>query len=312
MDLDPRLLRYFLAVADELNFNRAAARLPVSQPSLSVAIRGLETQLGIQLFERNANKVTLTDEGQCLVPIARDLLVRNEAAVQFIREMALGEPPVFRVGYSPFLDMNLIGSVRAGFGREAGMPIELVSAATAVQYQKLLKGELHAGLLIPAMQDHSIVIETLHREPFFVALPKSHELEGFEALSLRQIMQEPVVWFARNLNSALHDQFRAACADAGYAPKVYQEVTTILECLQFVAHGVGISFATGSVAALNVDGVSFRELKDDRFYVETALAHRADNRTAALQRFIRYVRSRETGESEPQRPGIIDKPPRSG
>lgn len=102
MDVDARLLRYFLAVAQELNFNRAAERLHMSQPSLSVAIRKLEDHCGFALFDRNVHGVALTDAGQRLVPVARDLIERIGAVGTFIDQLASGEPEVFRVGYSPF------------------------------------------------------------------------------------------------------------------------------------------------------------------------------------------------------------------
>lgn len=291
MDLDPRLLRYFLAVAEHLNFNRAAERIRVSQPSLSVAIRKFERQLGFELFERNANKISLTAHGRRLMPVARDLSERNQAAAAFIREMAHGEPPVLRVGYSPFLDTSFIASLRSGFVQQTGLEMQLISCSTAGQYEKLLKGTLHAGFVIPLRQDELITTEAVHRERFFIALPRGHELETFKSLSLTQIMAEPVVWFARDVNSVLYDRFRATCREAGYGVKVVQEVTGMLECLQFVALGVGISFSTRAVADLQPNGVSFRELNDDRFYVETALAYRHDNEMKTVKRFIDYVRA---------------------
>jgi DNA-binding transcriptional LysR family regulator len=292
MEIDPRLLRYFVAVAEELNFNRAADRVHLSQPSLSVAIRKLEAYCGFKLFERNVRSVELTDRGRRFVAVARDLIERNQAAAAFIRRLARGEPEIFRIGYSPFLDMALVASLRSWFPADVTTPVEFVSMSTAAQIKALLYGELQAGLLIPPVQESAIVVEPLRREPFLVAVPKGHRLEGLQNLSLHDIQAEDVIWFARDLNSALHDRFLRTCADAGYAPKVIQQVTTSLECMQFVAQGLGISFGTEALAATGFDAISFRELRDDRFYVETALAYRADSRSEVLHRFIRFVKER--------------------
>jgi len=290
MEIDPRLLRNFLAVAEELNFNRAAQRLHLSQPSLSVAIRKLEAHWGFKLFERNVRKVELTDHGRRLVPIARDLIERNNAVGAFIQQLARGEPEVFRIAYSPFLDMTAIGAIRSGFKEVAPVPLEFVSAATSRQITGLLKGELLAGLLTPIPQEPAITVEILRRQPFVVAVPRGHRLEGCPKVSLDNIRFDPVIWFARELNSTFHDSFLAWCAEAGYAPKVVQTVTTSLECVQFVAQGVGISFVSPALASMGFDNVSFSELDEDTFYIETALAYRCDDRSAILQNFIHFVR----------------------
>jgi DNA-binding transcriptional LysR family regulator len=290
MEIDPRLLRNFLAVADELNFNRAAERVHLSQPSLSVAIRKLEEHCGFALFDRNVHGVALTDGGRRLVPVARDLLERSAAVGAFIDQLARGEPEIFRVGYSPFLDMPFVGSIQSGFRNELEAPVEFVSATTEVQVRGLLTGELHAGLLIPFPSEPAITVEVLRREPFFVALPHGHKLGRHSTVEISDIRPEPVIWFTRDVNSSFYDRFFTTCADAHYAPKVVQAVTTALECLQFVALGGGISFATRSLSLTGFKGICFRELGDDRFFIETAIAYRRDNRSEVLKRFVHFVR----------------------
>jgi DNA-binding transcriptional LysR family regulator len=291
MDIDPRLLRYFLALAHELNFNRAAKRVHLSQPSLSVAIQRLEALCGFKLFERNARSVKLTDRGQRLVVIARDLVERNQAAVASIHRLARGEPTILRVGYSPSLAMDVIGSLRPELP-DFPKPIEFVSMPTKAQIKELLSGKLQVGLLISTEQDSPLVIEHLRREPFLVAMPARHLLARRTALSLDDVRTEAVVWLARDVNSALSGRFLGACAEADYAPKVIQEVSTTLECMQFVAQGLGISFGTKALAATGFDAVTFRELKDARFYVDTALAYRADSQFEVFQSFIQFIRAR--------------------
>jgi DNA-binding transcriptional LysR family regulator len=291
MDVDPRLLRYFLAVAQELNFNRAAERLHLSQPSLSVAIRKLEDYCGFTLFHRNVRGVELTDGGRRLAPIARDLIERTSLVSAFIEQLARGEPEIFRVGYSPLLDMALIGAIQAGFRNKASVPAEFVSAETGIQVQGLLRNELRAGLIvIPFGEEPAINVEVLRRESFFVALPDGHPLESRDTLSVDDVRPESVIWFGRDVNPLFYDRFFATCVEAHYTPKVVQSVTTALECIQFVAQGRGISVVTRSLSLTGFEGISFRELQDDRFYIETALAYRRDDRSEILQRFIAFAR----------------------
>jgi DNA-binding transcriptional LysR family regulator len=292
MDLDPRLVRYFLAVADELNYGRAAERLHRSQPSLTVGIRRLEELFRVKLFERDSGHVELTHAGRRFVPVARKVLEELSWAADFLQGIARGEPDVFRIGYSPFVDLQMVGAVRTEFV-EAGTPAALVSMTTGAQVGALVKGDLHAGLLI-AQEARGLTVEILAREPFLVAFNRGHRLEHLERLALSDIAAEPVIWFTRDLNPSFYDRLFRICAEAGYAPKVVQEVGTVLECLQFAAEGLGITFASRSHQAMNLNGVDFRELADARFYFETGVAYRADNDTEALRRFPLHSRARPT------------------
>jgi len=149
MEIDPRPLRYFLAVAEELNFNRAAERVHLSQPSLSVAIRKLEAHCGFKLFERNVRGVELTDHGRRLMPVARNLIERSETVGAFVPQLARGEPEVFRVGYSPLLDMRAIGSCYLGVSSARGGHPRANSALCAIIDFFLLSGTGPGGLKLP-------------------------------------------------------------------------------------------------------------------------------------------------------------------
>ena len=287
MGLDPRVLRYFLAVAEDLNFNRAAERLHVSQPSLSFAIKKFETEHGVRLFHRNSRHVELTDDGRRFVAQARAVLDALESATSYLRGLGGCGPALFRVGYSPFLDMRLVASVRSELhDSNLGSRIEFVSVPSARQPAQLAEGALDAGLLMLPIEDRRCSVTVLTREPFFVAMPRRHRLARLRALALPELRDEPVIWFPRNLNARYHDRFLTLCANAGYAPKIVQEVTTIPECLQFIQDGVGITFAPRSFQSVSYDGVIFRELLEERFCVETAIAHRTGDRTELLRSVI--------------------------
>ncbi|MCZ2074178.1 MAG: LysR family transcriptional regulator [Bryobacterales bacterium] len=292
MDLEPRLLRYFIAVAEELNFGRAATKLHLSQPSLSVAIKSLESIYGVKLLNRHSRHVDLTDSGYRFLPVARKTIAELDSAADFLRDVARGEPEVFRIGYSPFLNMQLVGFIRLEFTRtNSGVPTILVGCPTAVQIKALQKAELDAGLLVAGLVPQ-LKSERLGREPLRVAFRRGHRLQRLNQLSFLDIVEEPVIWFRRDLNPAFHDQIFQAWVSSGHAPRIVQEVETVLECLQFASQGIGITFATPSQLSMRIKGIAFRELTDERFCFETAVAYRADNQTDSLQRFLTFVRQR--------------------
>lgn len=292
MDLDPRLLRYFITVAEELNFGRAATRLHLSQPSLSVAIQNLESIYGIKLLDRHSRHIELTDAGHRFLPVARRTITEIDSAADFLRNVARGEPEVFRIGYSRFSNMQLVGSIRLEFTRtNGGVPTILVGCPTAVQITALQKAELDAGLLV-AGRVPLLKSERLNRESLRVAFQKGHRLQKLNQLSILDIVKEPLIWFRRELNPTFHDQILQAWTSAGHAPRIVQEVETILEGLQFASQGVGITFATPTQLSMKIKGIAFRELADERFCFETAVAYRADNQTASLRQFLAFVRQR--------------------
>jgi DNA-binding transcriptional LysR family regulator len=189
MDLEQHSLRKFLAVAEDLNFSHAAYRLHISQPALSQAIRRLEADLGKNLFERDSRSVMLTDFGRIFCVVARTLVAQHDRAVATALEAARGPARLFRVGYSPFIDLALVAAVRMEFERgEPDTLIDLRSSFSKAQVDLLTAGQLDAGLLFsPFAPAPGLTAEILRREPFVVGLARGHRLAYRRSMSLDDV-----------------------------------------------------------------------------------------------------------------------------
>jgi DNA-binding transcriptional LysR family regulator len=290
-DIDPRLLRYFVAVAQELHFGRAAAKLHVSQPALSEAIKRLETELGLPLFARGSRRVELTEAGQVLLSQAPAILGQLERTVVLVRGTTQRSESHFRIGYSPFVDLTHVWAVRARLKQMApDATIEFVSGRTTEQVSLLLKGEIAAGILVGPVDDPVLTTEVVLREPLIVGLPEGHPLKRRRKLLLRDVARENVIWFPRHFNPAFYDSFMAACEARGFRPRIIHEVTTLPECMRLVANGEGITFITRSALAVPFSNVLFRELREEGLHVETLIAFRSDYQSELLKRFVEAAR----------------------
>jgi DNA-binding transcriptional LysR family regulator len=293
MDLEPHVLKKFLAIVDELNFNRAAERLHVSQPALSQAIRRLEAELGKNVFERDSHGVQLTDFGRTFAAIARGLVAQHDRAVANALEAARGEHRSFRMGYSLFVDLTVVTAVRTEFAKEEpDTRIEVRGIPGTDQVALLTAGALDAGLLASPFIAQNLNSEILNQEPFMIGLMWGHRLAHQPVLSLHDVEEEPLIWLPRNFNPTLVDWFFSACAARGYAPRIAQEATTLPELLEFVAQGLGITLLPRSATILTHPGVVFRELAGGHLSLEVVVAYRQDNDSEILKRFVTFTKHR--------------------
>lgn len=291
--LDTRLLRYVVVLAEELHFGRAAARLYVSQPALSEAIRGLERELQAELFNRASRHVELTEAGRIFAAQARLLLEQAERSVALVRGIARGETGLLRVGYSPFVDLRWLQSLRALTmnDRYHESNIEFVSSQTVQQFQMLIQGQLEAGIVLAPLEDAAITVQVLFREPLLVALPRHHMVTQQKEITLADLRGEPIISLPRQFNPPFFDRFVDQCETRGYRPQIVQEVTTLHECLHFVGQRLGIAFTTKAAVALNSRHIVLKRLAEESLYIETAIVYRSDNRSPMLRRFVDFVKA---------------------
>ncbi len=293
MDLEQHALKKFVAVVEELNFNRAAQRLHISQPALSQAIRRLEAVLGKNLFQRDSRGVALTDFGKTFYAIARTLVSHHEQAVALALEAARGEPHTFHVGYSPFIDLTVVSAVRSEFARaEAGVRVDLRGLTDPEQVEELIAGRLNAALLMAPVAVEKLAMEALKREPLVIGLGRDHRLASQGPVSISDVRGESFIWWPRTCIPQLYDRFFATCAERGFVPHIAQEVTTLQEFFEFVARGLGITLLPRSATALTHPDVVFRNIADGGLYLEITLAYRPDEQPAILGRLIAYTKDR--------------------
>lgn len=296
-NMELRQLRYFLAVAEELHFGRAAERLNISQPPLSQQIRQFEEELGTPLFERSSRSVRLSAAGEALLPEARELLARAQCAADTARRVATGEAGLLRVTFvRPALDAGLPEAIRAYRAASPGVRLELVEMNTQEQLDELRSGRTQLGFV--RLYEHELDgLETalFLREPYVVALPSEHRLAWKPRLSLRELQGEPLILYPKRVQPKLYERMLACCEAAGYRPQIAQETLTIQTALALVSAGLGVSFAPASSAKTPRKGVLFRELAPGLPVVEIWAAwERRLSQDPRIQGFLSAVRARPT------------------
>lgn len=294
--MELRHLRYFVAVAEEGHITRAAEKLGIQQPPLSQQIRALETELDVQLFRRQPRGVELTEAGRTLLADARAILAQVEHAVATTRRTARGEQGRIAVGFTssspfhPFMP-RVIRSFRESAPRvslmlEEGGTSELVSA---LREERLDVAFIRSPIPEGIGDETSLQVQPLLEEEMLVALPTGHRLAGTTRLALAALAGETFVLYRRPTGPGLYDGILAACHQAGFSPQVGQEAPRILSTLSLVAAGLGVSLVPDSLQRLHVDGIAYRRLKGAPLTAPLNLAHRANETSTAVRRFIDLV-----------------------
>lgn len=287
-----RLLRYVVAVAEELHFSRAALRVHVSQPTLSKQIRDLEDRLGIQLFERTNRQVRLTLAGRMFVKEARKALSHSERAVQLVKDASFPGDRLVSIGYSPQMNLRLLSIIRSlSKLQRPEFKLALISSHTNDQVEALLHGNIHVGLLTLPVRNESLVVKHLLREALAVVMPESHLLTAKADIQARELNGLPVISIPRQQSPGFHDHLHGLFRKVGYKLNVVQEVTTEAEALYMVAEGMGIAFMKISAIPVDHQGIAYRRLREPWLIEETGIAYRRDNRSSKIQGFIALLQT---------------------
>ena len=293
MNLELRQLRYFLAVAEELHFGKAAERLHMTQPPLSQTIQGLEELLGAPLFVRSRRAVALTPAGDVLVPEARRMLAQAAELPELVRRAAAGEAGRLALAFVSSADYSVLPPFlrlyRADFPQ---VQIALQEATSDRQIDDLLHGRIDAGLLIPPLPDKAFVeldyLKVL-TEPLILAVPAG--LTPDAAIWLKDAPALPLIIFPRPIAPALHDAILGCFHAAGVTPDIGQEAIQMQTIVGLVSAGMGLALVPQSVSNLMRPGVEYRALRDATPLVETGLAWRRDNPSPVLQGFLELLRN---------------------
>ena len=297
--MELRHLRYFVAVAEERHFGRAAERLHMAQPPLSQQIRQLETELGVTLLRRTTRRVDLTDAGTAYLDRARRILAAVDDAgleAQRVQAGLTGRLVIGCVGsatYSllPMLARSLreeLPGVDCSFRGEMLVPD---------QVDALLSGGIDLALLRPPVDEPGLVVRPLRTERLIVALPEGHRLAARRRIRVADLRQEDLVMHPARGRSVMHGLVTSLCQEAGFLPRVRHEVAETSTLVTFVAAGLGVAVVPEPVAALGVPGAVYRPLASLRGRVELAVATRAGDDSAALERGLEVLRRVATSAS---------------
>jgi DNA-binding transcriptional LysR family regulator len=284
--MELRKLRYFVVLAEELHFGRAAQRLHITQPPLSMAIQSLEDELGVKLFERAPRRVTLTHAGATFVEQARTLLARADDAIELTRAADRGEVGRLRIGFMSATIYTLLPPLLRDFA--ARFPaVRLVLRELAMPQQLLLlrNGEIDVGFVRPPIEDAELDAETVLSESLVVALPRGHELAKLRQIPARRLAPESFVLFQRQPGLVLHHLVLRFCIQNGFTPRVAQEATQAHAVVGLVSAGIGVALVPASVQCTRMRGVEYRPLRERSPPVETVLAWRRADASPVLAAF---------------------------
>jgi DNA-binding transcriptional LysR family regulator len=284
-------LAYFVAVADERHFTRAAHAMHVAQPSLSKQVGALEVELGGPLFNRARGNITLTAAGEVLLPLARRILADVESAHTAVRQLVGLQTGRVRLGATPSLSTVLVPeALRRFHDRYPGIRLVLAEGGSRDLVSKLAQGALDVALIILPLHSDDPALQTfpILREPLVAAVPPGHELAGRADLRIADLQEVPLVMFRDGYD--LRDITVAACRRAGFAPQFAVEGGEMDAVLRMVAAGLGVAVVPGMVVR-QVPGVHVVPFRSPRITRTVALAHRRDVELAAAAReFARSVR----------------------
>ncbi|WP_315385849.1 LysR substrate-binding domain-containing protein [uncultured Stenotrophomonas sp.] len=286
--VDLRLLRQFVAVAEELHFHRAAARLHMSQPPLTTAIRRLEEEIGSELILRGNRTLGLTAAGAVLLDEARLLLQQADRALLATQDAAAGRTGSIRLGYVGSALYGRLPEVIRNFRQaNADVRLELIEATSARQIQMLREKRLDVGVVIPPVFDaEDMQLQPFDMDRLAIALPRAHPLAKGDAVTIAELSDEPfVLWPARE-GRGFHSQVVRLCAAAGFTPRVVQEAHGMHAVLSLVAVEAGISVVPASMAGFRSEEVAYRHLQGDDAGFELHLCVRSDESLPAVKLFL--------------------------
>ena len=302
--MELRHLRYFLAVAEELNFRRAAEKLGIAQPPLSSQIHDLERKIGTQLFRRTPKGAELTEAGAALLSAVPAVFEKVEHAVKLAQQGGRGEVGQLRVGYTGSALFTRIVPRSLLTFRRAYPDVELILEELNSPHllEQLHRQRLDAVFIRPGKKSPSgFAMMALDEEPMMIVAPASHRLARSYAVKLIELKGEPFVLFSRALGPDLYDEVMEGCRRAGFQPQVVQVAPQITSIANLVAVEVGVSIVPAQVANTNVPGVVFLPILGEAPVARLVLATRLDDRSIVTRNFRTSVS--KVADTVPQRTG---------
>lgn len=293
MNIELRHLHYFIAVAEELNFGRAAERLHIAQPPLTRQIQQLEQILGVKLFYRTTRRIELTEAGQVYLAEARRVLTRVQEGVVLARAASRGEVGRLVVGFEGSSAYDIVPLTVKAF-REQAPQIALIvrEMTTGDQSKALQEGDINVGFVVPPLVDaHDLLIETILREPLIVALPQNHPQAQQDTIDLATLKDQTFVVCPRRYKCGLYDHIIAVCRQKGFSPTFTQETNEVQSILGFVAAELGVALLPSSVKHLQRSQVVYRKLQPPVDELELAIARRREDPSLIVNKFFQTVRN---------------------
>ncbi|MFZ6874031.1 LysR family transcriptional regulator [Undibacterium sp. Di27W] len=293
--MELRHLKYFIAVAEELHFTRAAERLHIGQPPLSHAIQMLEADIGAQLLERSKRWVRLTEAGKLFLKDARHILALAEQASENARRAQRGETGELRIGFTfstPFTPLfaAVINSYRQQY---PDVTLSLREMTTNKQLEALDQRSLDVGFIRPP-EDGELArgvssplrFRKLREDALVAVLPSTHPLAKKKKVSMKDLAQESFIMYPPSAGTGIYPHILRLCRAAGYAPKIVQEANDASTIIGLVAAGCGVSVLIGSFYSIHFDGICYRPIADAGASTSLLLAQRKGEVSPLVEAFV--------------------------
>ncbi|GAB7526267.1 LysR family transcriptional regulator [Paraburkholderia sp. 2C] len=287
-----RQLRYFLAVADHLHFTDAATHLGIAQPPLSQQILKLEREIGTPLFVRHPRRVELTEAGRLLRESARRIIEDAQQALAEVQNAGRGETGRLSLGFAGSTVFHPIVAAtmqryRDAYGR---VSISCEESNSSALLDKVAERHIDAALVRMPLNCGDLVVERLVDENMVVVLPANHRLSRRRRIDLAELADNSFILFPRPIGPDLHDSIIGACHQAGFAPSIGMESPQISSAANLVAAGFGIAVVPASIRQVQIEGVSYHELKHNPLSTGIALIHRQREKSPTVLNFVRVLR----------------------
>lgn len=287
-----RHLRYFLVLAEELHFGRAARRLAISQPPLSLNIQQLEASVGARLFSRNSKQVSLTAAGQAFVPAARALMEQAALAASHARDVAQGMAGSLTIGFAGTLLYSGLPAILARF--QASHPLlrvllkELSSSEQLIDlaHERLDLGFVHTTRVPPGLSQ--VLVSS---QPFVGCLPAGHALAGQRSLPLKLLQGEAFAVVSRAVSPDYHARILQICTEAGFYPEIRYELQHWLSVVSLVSQGMGVALVPQALSRSALAGAAFVPLERDTTRYDTHCLWKTGRDKAALTAFVEAVQA---------------------
>ena len=300
--MELRQLRYFVAVAEESSFSRAAERLNVSQPPLSMQIKALEDELGARLFDRTRRTVEITQAGVLLLDSARKILSELRRGAEVVALATSGKAGLIRMGYTgsvPMLDM-FPRLMRVFRDRYPEIRVELRHLSTAQQLEAIAADELDVGILRPPyyfQASPGIAAHKIWRDELMVFLPANHRFaDSHNAINLQDLTGEAFVGVAPDVGCGMYDHVMTICSQAGFSPKVVQHARELGSVLGLVAAGIGVAILPQCYGRVGIPGVVSHTLAESNAESALLLAFKTQTATPRLRHFVDVALALSAGE----------------
>jgi DNA-binding transcriptional LysR family regulator len=287
-ELELRHLRYFVAVAEELHFGRAAARLHMAQPPLSQQIRKLEEVVGCPLLTRTSRRVTLTAAGATFLDRSRRLLQQSRADIDEAGRIGRGEEGRLDVDFiSSAIPLGITERVRTFRLRYPAVHVQLREGYTSQILARVLSHEIDMGIVRDIEDDPALEVATLSTERFVAVLPVGHPQAGGAEIDAAVLRDDPFVFYPRTAGARAFARNLEPCRNAGYEPHVVQEASNWVTLLHLVGAGLGVTIAPQSATIGAPASVRVLELVDAPARSDVQLIRRSGDARAVLDNFLR-------------------------